>query len=70
MAELTLKDGSIKYVDYNTAAKIHQVMNGNALAVSKDERATITKQAAKVSYIDFKKLTPREPLWSTKSGSK
>ena len=54
MSKLTFADGRTKFVDYNTAAKIFQILEGNGLAVPKPERAKLKKIAEKVQKIDFK----------------
>ena len=56
MAKLTFKDGTTEFVDYNTAAKVWQVMNGNELVVLPEERPEIQKLAEKTEKIDFKAL--------------
>lgn len=54
MAEITLKGGKTKIVSYNTAAKIHQLQQGNV--VKDDDIATLKKIAAQTVNIDFKRL--------------
>lgn len=57
MAKLTFKDGNTEFVDYNTAAKVWQVMNGNELVVPLEERPAIQKLAEKTEKIDFKAMS-------------
>lgn len=53
MAKLTFKDGEEEFVDYNTAAKVYQVMQGNELSVPPEERPKIQELAAKTKKVDF-----------------
>ena len=60
MAKLIFSDGQMEYVDYNTAAKVWQLLQDNDTTTSDDERAEITKYAEKTVDVDFKAIKPKE----------
>ena len=55
MALIKFSDGRTAYTDYNTAAKIYQILKGNEMACDKEERPRLMKIAEQTESIDFAK---------------
>jgi hypothetical protein len=56
MALIIFHDGKRAYTDYNTAAKIWQILHNQELAVDKNERPRLMKIAENTASIDFKQF--------------
>lgn len=56
MAKITYLDDTTEYVDYNTAAKIYQILEDNEEVLTKEEVTRLKPKAEKIKKIDFKIL--------------
>lgn len=57
MALLKLIDGTELFTDYNTAAKIWQIQNGNSVPLDDKEKERVLELVKTVIYIDFKRIS-------------
>lgn len=55
MIKLIFSDGTEKAVSYNEAAKVYQILQGNELVVTPQERSKYIKLAEKTKRVEFNK---------------